>query len=83
MRAARAVLAQDELDLGTDVAGYGRITQPVWRRFSGDGRLGCFSSGCHMGGQHVTNDIAHGLSTTVVHAERLKTLFGTVLGQWS
>src|SRR3546814_4251686 len=32
-----------------------------------------------LGGAHVTNDIARGLSTPLAHAERLKTLYGTVL----
>src|SRR5690606_32325190 len=32
-----------------------------------------------LGGGHVTNDIARGLSTPLAHAERLKTLYGTVL----
>jgi cell division protein FtsA len=31
-----------------------------------------------MGGLHVTKDLAIGLSTTLAHAERLKTLFGNV-----
>jgi cell division protein FtsA len=33
-----------------------------------------------IGGSHVTNDIARLLSTTVAHAERLKTLFGNCEG---
>lgn len=32
-----------------------------------------------VGGNHVTNDIAKGLSTPAAHAERLKTVWGTVL----
>jgi cell division protein FtsA len=32
-----------------------------------------------VGGQHVTNDLARGLSTTIAQAERLKTLFGSAL----
>ncbi len=32
-----------------------------------------------LGGQHITNDIARGLSTTITHGERLKTLFGSAL----
>jgi cell division protein FtsA len=73
---ARAVLAQDELDLGTVLLDIGGSTTSiaVFRR----GRL-VASAVVPLGGSHVTNDIAHGLSTTVVHAERLKTLFGTVL----
>ena len=73
---ARAILAQDELDLGTVLidAGGSTTSVAIFRR----GRL-VASAVVPIGGQHVTNDIAHGLSTTVVHAERLKTLFGTVL----
>lgn len=32
-----------------------------------------------LGGSHVTNDIARGLSTSLVHAERLKTLHGSAI----
>jgi cell division protein FtsA len=32
-----------------------------------------------LGGQHITNDIARGLSTTIAHAERMKTLWGSAL----
>jgi len=32
-----------------------------------------------LGGTHVTNDIARGLSTSLVHAERLKTLHGSAI----
>lgn len=32
-----------------------------------------------IGGQHVTSDIARGLSTPLIQAERLKTLYGTAL----
>ena len=32
-----------------------------------------------VGGVHVTNDIARGLSTPVVHAERMKTLYGSAI----
>ena len=30
-----------------------------------------------VGGAHVTNDIARGLSTPLAHAERMKTLYGS------
>jgi cell division protein FtsA len=74
---ARAVLAADEMELGTILIDMGGYTTSV-----AVFRNGCLigSASLPMGGQHITNDIAHGLSTTVVHAERLKTLFGTVLG---
>src|SRR6185437_90808 len=32
-----------------------------------------------VGGSHVTNDIARGLSTPVAHAERMKTLYGSAI----
>jgi cell division protein FtsA len=75
--AAKSVLAHDEMQLGTIVLDMGGFTTSVavFRR----GRL-VGSAVLPIGGQHITNDIAHGLSTTVVHAERLKTLFGTALG---
>jgi len=43
-----------------------------------DGNL-IFADSVPIGGGHVTNDIARGLSTAVAHAERLKTLFGGAL----
>jgi cell division protein FtsA len=75
--AAKSVLATDEMELGTiilDMGGY-TTSVAVFRH----GKL-VGSATLPIGGQHITNDIAHGLSTTVVHAERLKTLFGSVLG---
>jgi cell division protein FtsA len=75
--AAKSVLAEDEMELGTivvDVGGY-TTSVSVFRH----GKL-VGSAVLPIGGQHITNDIAHGLSTTVVHAERLKTMFGSVLG---
>jgi cell division protein FtsA len=75
---ARAVLAPDEMDLGTILIDMGGCTTSV--AVFRNGRL-IGSASIPLGGQHITNDIAHGLSTTVVHAERLKTLFGSVLGE--
>jgi cell division protein FtsA len=43
-----------------------------------DGNL-IFADSVPVGGSHVTNDIARGLSTPVAHAERMKTLFGTAI----
>jgi cell division protein FtsA len=75
--AAKAVLAQEEMDLGTILIDMGGCTTSV--AVLKNGRL-VGSAVVPLGGQHITNDIAHGLSTTVVHAERLKTIFGSVLG---
>src|SRR5579864_8577502 len=38
-----------------------------------------FADAVPVGGQHVTNDIARGLSTAVAHAERMKALFGSAI----
>src|SRR5262249_54876882 len=32
-----------------------------------------------LGGTHITNDIVQGLNTPVVHAERMKTLYGSAM----
>lgn len=42
---------------------------------------GCpiFTAALPVGGGHVTNDLARGLSTPVDHAERLKTMHGTAM----
>jgi cell division protein FtsA len=73
---SKAVLAPDELELGTIVIDFGGWTTniAVFRH----GRL-IGSAIVPLGGQHITHDVAQGLSTTIVHAERLKTMFGTVL----
>jgi cell division protein FtsA len=38
-----------------------------------------FADSIPLGGSHVTNDVARGLATPTVHAERLKTLFASVI----
>jgi cell division protein FtsA len=38
-----------------------------------------FADTVPVGGSHVTNDIARGLSTPLVHAERMKTLYGSAI----
>jgi cell division protein FtsA len=74
--AAKAVLTADELSLGTFVIDMGGALTSVG--FFNNGQL--VSADClNLGGMHVTNDVAQGLSTTVAHAERMKTLWGSVL----
>jgi cell division protein FtsA len=74
--AGLAVLADDEADLGAAVVdmGAGTTTMAV---FLG-GRL-IHLQGFALGGQHVTMDIARGLNARIADAERIKTLYGTVL----
>src|SRR5277367_4444863 len=70
-------LADDEADLGAAVVdmGAGTTTMAV---FIG-GRF-VHLEGFALGGQHVTMDIARGLNARITDAERIKTLYGSVLG---
>jgi len=77
MAAGRGVLTADEMSLGTAVIDMGGSLTDV-AVFRG-GRF-VFSDSVAVGGAHVTNDVAHGLATTLAHAERLKTMFGTAAG---
>ena len=74
--AGLACLVDDEMDLGVTVIDMG----------AGTTSLGVFYEGAlvhadvvPVGGGHVTNDIARGLSTTTSHAERIKTLHGSAI----
>jgi cell division protein FtsA len=74
--AGLAILADDEADLGAAVIdlGAGTTTMAVFER----GRF-VHVDGFALGGQHVTLDIARGLNARVADAERIKTLYGSVL----
>lgn len=74
--AGLSVLADDETDLGAAVIDMGAGTTTI-ATFSG-GRF-VHASGFALGGQHVTMDLARGLGTNIADAERIKTLYGTVL----
>ena len=69
-------LVEDEIDLGVTVIDMGGGTTSIAVFY--DGAL-VFVDSIQIGGNHVTNDIARGLSTPVPQAERLKTLFGNCL----
>jgi cell division protein FtsA len=73
---ARAVLVEDEFALGSTYIEMGGGTTGI-AAFH-DGKL-VFADVVPVGGQHITNDIARGLSTSIAHAERLKTLYGSAL----
>ncbi|NBR12681.1 MAG: cell division protein FtsA [Alphaproteobacteria bacterium] len=69
-------LVDDEAEMGVAVVELGGGTTSV----------GVFSNGVlvhvdavAVGGNHITMDIARGLSTGINHAERLKTLYGSTL----
>jgi len=73
---ALAVLDPDEMNLGTTLIdmGGGMTSFSV---FLGGRNL--YSDVIPIGGNHVTSDIAQGLSTSMHHAERLKTLHGSAI----
>ncbi|MFZ4125945.1 MAG: cell division protein FtsA [Rickettsiales bacterium] len=73
---ALAVLEPDEMNLGVlliDMGG-GVTSFAVYL----GGRC-VYSDSIPVGGNHVTSDIAQGLSTSLHHAERLKTLHGSAV----
>jgi cell division protein FtsA len=74
--AAKSALADDERALGVTLIDMGGATTGV-AVFHGGNLV--HSSIVPIGGQHITNDIARGLSTTIAHAERMKTLWGSAI----
>jgi cell division protein FtsA len=75
--ASLATLADDEADLGAAVIDMGAGTTTV--AVFADGRF-IHAGGFAVGGRHVTLDIARGLGISVHDSERIKTLYGSVLG---
>ena len=71
--AGLAALAEDELELGATVIDMGGGMTSIAVFYEGSV---AFTDVVPVGGTHVTKDIARGLSTTIAHAERLKTLYG-------
>lgn len=71
-----ACLNDDEMQLGVTVIDMGGATTGV-SVFVGGRNV--FADVVPIGGMHVTSDIAKGLSTTLAHAERLKTLHGSCI----
>ena len=74
--ASLSVLTDDEADLGAAVVEMGAGTTTI-ATYSG-GRF-LHASGFAVGGQHITMDLARGLGACIADAERIKTLYGTVL----
>lgn len=71
--AGLAALVDDEAELGSMIIDMGGGTTSI-AVFSESEVL--FTDVLPVGGQHVTNDLARGLSTSRVNAERMKTLYG-------
>jgi cell division protein FtsA len=74
--AGLSVLADDEADLGAAVIDLGAGTTTV-AVFAGGQFV--HAGGFALGGRHVTMDLARGLHARVPDAERIKTLYGSVL----
>ena len=71
--AGLASLVQDEMDLGVTLIDMGGGTTSISVFY--DGNL-IYTDSIPVGGNHVTHDIARGLSTPVADAERMKILYG-------
>lgn len=73
---ALSCLEEDEKQLGVTLIDMGGgVTS--FCVFAGGKNI--YTDAIPIGGMHVTNDIARGLSTSLTHAERLKTLHGSAL----
>jgi len=75
-----ATLADDETELGVTCVDMGGGTTSIAVFF--DGEL-VHTDVIPIGGVHVTNDIARGLSSPLRQAERMKTLYGSALASSS
>src|SRR6185437_8287755 len=71
-----AALVDDEAELGTAVIDMGGGTTSVGVFFGGNL---VHVDGLALGGNHITMDIARGLTTRLSDAERLKTLYGACI----
>lgn len=69
-------LVEDEMDLGATVIdmGGGVTSLAVFQ----NGRM-VFGDAVPLGGMHVTNDLAQGLTCALQDAERIKTLYGSAM----
>lgn len=74
--AGLASLVEDEMDLGCTVIDMGGGTTS-FAVFQGGKMI--FAGAVPLGGWHVTNDIARGLSCGTADAERIKTLYGSAM----
>jgi cell division protein FtsA len=75
LAAGLSSLAPEERELGATIIDMGGGTTSL--AVYSDGQM-MHTAQFQMGGLSVTKDLAIGLSTTLVHAERMKTLYGNV-----
>ncbi len=71
-----ACLVEDEMDLGVTVIDMGGGTTTIAVFFDGKA---VYTDLVPVGGAHVTNDIARGLSCPLADAERIKALYGSAV----
>ncbi|MDA0238834.1 MAG: cell division protein FtsA [Proteobacteria bacterium] len=71
-----ACLVEDEMDLGVTCIDMGGGTTTLSVFFDGEA---IHTDHIPVGGDHVTNDIARGLSAPRSYAERVKTLYGSAM----
>ena len=71
-----SVLSEDEKNLGSICIDLGHTTTSIAIY---ENKKFIFGDALLVGGNNVTNDIARGVSTTITSAERLKTLYGSVI----
>lgn len=71
-----ACLVDDEMDMGCVVIDMGGGTTSIAVFY---GKELIYTDAIAVGGQHVTNDIAKGLTTSIHAAERMKALYGSAI----
>ena len=71
-----ATLTEDEMEMGVTLIDMGGDTTEISIFYEGNV---IHTLSIPLGGLHITNDIAHGFNTTLVQAERLKTVYGSAL----
>ncbi|HNQ91719.1 MAG TPA: cell division protein FtsA [Alphaproteobacteria bacterium] len=71
-----ACLVEDEMDMGCTVVDMGGGTTSIAVFY---GKELIFTDAIPVGGQHVTSDIARGLTTSLHAAERMKALYGSAI----
>ena len=74
--AGLSCLVEDERELGAICIDMGGGTTDISVFFDGEV---VYTDSVPLGGNHVTNDIARGLSTPLTYAERMKTLYGSAI----
>lgn len=78
LASALSTLVADERDLGVALVDIGGGTCDI-AIYDEDALV--YTAVIPVGGHHITNDIARGLSTPLHHAERIKTLYGCAMAR--